>query len=101
MPTYRHESLERLLDRCIDRLVGGATWNDLLPEEAGDRAELQQLMAVAELLREAGGDVKPIEPARRERLSRALAHAGVRFARLLFPTGAGAPRLALAPRLTG
>lgn len=83
MHMYRHESLDRVLDRCIDRLIGGAGWGDLLPDEAAERSEMQRLMAVAELLRQASGAVKPMARESKDRLARVLDRAGVHLARLL------------------
>ncbi len=66
---------EVLLDRCIDHLLAGASWESALPAEPRVRNELTALMDVAERLHELAGHTARLQRPRKEQLWQRIATA--------------------------
>lgn len=66
-----HDPLTEIaLDRCIDRLLAGESWERALPPDPVVRGEVASLMEVAEDLHDLAGHTSHLRPERRERLWR-------------------------------
>jgi hypothetical protein len=65
LPALREAAQHQALDACIDRLLAGKTWADVLPADDNDRTEITGLMAVARRLFDFGHQLP--EPEREKR----------------------------------
>ncbi len=74
MPKEAPESLDDLLDRCIDVLLAGGDWEGCVPTDHPDRDEVIELMRVAKQLSDAFGpdwpESTPGSPSGREQAKR-------------------------------
>ncbi len=59
MPEVAPESLDNVLDRCIDVLLAGGDWEDSVSTDHPDHEEVIELARVAALLSDAFGSESP------------------------------------------
>lgn len=78
------ESLETTLDQCIDRLVAGQDWRDLVDERDERTHEVHGLMDVAQGLLLLAGHATGLDRRGRDRIRRRITTTQSMIRRILF-----------------